>query len=142
LTADSTLGGKKCIKSTTSGSHSSEASSSNANEDDDDDDDTQVANYEIVEHLGTATLNYCSAFGLIYHKILPPPPALEGNDDTASAAMGGRKKRKRSSPPSNAAAAALSPDESSDAAIKTEKNGQETVAVQLSYDMKDLTADE
>jgi len=137
LTADSTLGGKKCIKSTTNGSYTYDIPSSKSR---DINPDNEVAKCEIGKHIRTITLNYCSALGLIYHKILPPPPALEGND--TSAAMGGRKKRKRSTPPSYVVAAAVSPEENINAAVKTENIGQETVTVQLTYDLVDLTADD
>lgn len=124
LTAESTLGGKKCIKSTTSGSHSFERSSVKRKGD-------LVRRYKTGRHICTITINYCSALGLIYHKILPPPPALEGNI---------RRKRKRSTIPSQVAAAAVSPEMNN--ADNTENAKHETVTVQLTYDLVDLTGDD
>ena len=130
LTADSTLGGKKCIKSTTSGSHSFDTNKGRTGD--------KVVQYKNGEHICTITLNYCSALGLIYHKILPPPPVLE-KKDTSVAKGGSWKKRKRSNPSSNAAA--VSPEENNNPEVKIESS-QEKVTVQLTYDFVDLTADE
>lgn len=73
LTADS-WGGKKCIKST-NGSHSFSFKPNNRTG------DNKVVNYKIGDRLRTITLNYCSAFGLVYHKILPPPPDSDTDDE-------------------------------------------------------------
>mmetsp|Transcript_935 Transcript_935/g.1275 ORF Transcript_935/g.1275 Transcript_935/m.1275 type:complete len:266 (+) Transcript_935:83-880(+) len=132
LAADSTFGGKKCIKSTTNGSFEIIRSLKRRKGD-------LVSKYKTGKHIFTVTINYCSALGLIYHKILPPPPALE--EDVASAEMIGGRKRKRSTIPSQVAAAAVSPEMNNDAGnTKTAKH--ETVTVQLTYDLVDLTGDD
>jgi len=133
LTVDSTLGGKKCIKSTTSGSHSFERRSSKKLK------GSLERKYKVGKHICTITLNYCSALGLIYNKILPPPPALEGI--IMSSANNGGRKRKRSTIPSNVTAAAVSP-EMNNPATNTESIGRDTVTVQLTYDLVDLTGDD
>jgi hypothetical protein len=139
LTADSNLGGKKCIKSTTSGSqHTIDCTPDNYNGYD----------YKTGEYLCTITLNYCSALGLIYNKILPPPPALDESDESSPQRR--RKKRKRSTPPPPAsqqevqtATTMISPEENNVDTVKTENSGvQGKVTVQLTYDLVDLTADD
>ncbi|KAL7454218.1 hypothetical protein ACHAWC_005839 [Mediolabrus comicus] len=127
LTAESTLGGKKCIKSTTSGSqHSIPCTSSYGYA------------YKLGEYLCTITLNYCSALGLIYNKILPPPPALDESDESSPQRQ--RKKRKRSQ---TTTTTMISPDENNLNTVKTENSGvQGKVTVQLTYDLVDLTADD
>mmetsp|Transcript_23802 Transcript_23802/g.35784 ORF Transcript_23802/g.35784 Transcript_23802/m.35784 type:complete len:270 (+) Transcript_23802:99-908(+) len=135
LTADSTLlGGKKCIKSTTSGSYSFELGSRKKSK------DNMVTRYKRGTHICTLTLNYCSALGLIYNRILPPPPALQ--ESGPSAAIGGRKKRKRSTTSSHIAVAAVSPEVVNNSAVNIESIGQERVTVQLTYDFVDLTGDD
>jgi hypothetical protein len=137
LTADSTLGGKKCIKSTTSGSHHTIDCTPNHN---------RGYVYKTGEYLCTITLNYCSALGLIYNKILPPPPALDESEDESPQ---GRRKRKRSTPPpassqegQTTTTTTVSPEENMNT-VKTEKSGVEgKVTVQLTYDLVDLTADD
>ena len=132
LTAESTLGGKKCIKSTTSGSqHSINSTSSHG------------YNYKKGKKICTITLNYCSALGLIYNKILPPPPALEVEGDESSPQRR-RKKRKRSTPlPATTTTTVISPEENNVDTVKTENSGVEgKVTVQLTYDLVDLTADD
>jgi hypothetical protein len=132
LTADSTVGGKKCIKSTTSGSYSFDKLRSSKKRK-----GNMVSKHKRGERICTITLNYCSALGLIYHKILPPPPALQ---ESGPSAIGGRK-RKRSTTPSHVAVAAVSPEVNSHAAKTANNKGQE-VTVQLTYDLVDLTGDD
>jgi len=128
LTADSATGGKKCIKSTTSGSHSFDITPKG-----------QTASYRLGEYLHTITLNYCSALGLIYNKILPPPPDLDSDDDSVQVKReNSRRKRKRSTVTS-VSTARVSPEGN----IKAEKNSRvETVTVQQTYDLVDLTGDD
>ena len=136
LAADSTLGGKKCVKSTSSGSHAFEKKPQSKKRK-----GNLIRAYKTGKHICTITLNYCSALGLIYNKILPPPPTLEGN--VVSAERVG-KKRKRSSHVA-AAASAVSPEVNNSAAdieIVEKEKETETVTVQLSYDLVDLTGDD
>lgn len=98
-----------------------------------------VRRYKTGREICTITLNYCSALGLIYHKILPPPPALEGN--VTSAAIGGRKRKRSTMPASHLAAATVSPELKNDAG-NTDRIGLDTVTVQLTYDLVDLTGDD
>jgi hypothetical protein len=139
LTAESTLGGKKCIKSTTGGSHHTIDCTNK-----------KGYAYKLGEYLCTITLNYCSALGLIYNKILPPPPALDESDESSPQRQ--RKKRKRSTPPPPASqqevqtattTTMISPEENHVDTVKTENSGvQGKVTVQLTYDLVDLTADD
>ena len=132
LAADSTLGGKKCIKSTSSGSHSIEKIRPSKKVK-----GNVVRGYKIGKHICTITLHYCSALGLIYNKILPPPPTLEGN--VVSAERVGRK-RKRSP---KVATASVSPELNNSAAdVEIVKKETDRVTVQLSYDLVDLTGDD
>lgn len=144
LTADSSLGGKKCIKSTTSGSqHSFVHSVRTAG--------SKVKRYKKGKKICTITLNYCSALGLIYNKILPPPPALEVEGD-GSSPQRRRKKRKMSTPPpasqqevvQTTTTTMISPEENNMNTVKTENSGVQEgkVTVQLTYDLVDLTADD
>ncbi len=88
------------------------------------------------KHIFTVTINYCSALGLIYHKILPPPPVLEGEDLASAVVIGGRK-RKRFTIPSHVATAAVSPEMNKDEG-NTENAKQDTVTVQKTYALVDL----
>lgn len=74
LTANSTSGGKKCIKSTSSGSQSFGINPKGQTA------SSKIVNYTLGKHLCTITVNYCSALGLIYHKILPRPPDSDSDD--------------------------------------------------------------
>ena len=128
LTADSTLGGKKCIKSTTSGSHSLDITPKGRTA------SSKIVNRRKGEYIRTITLNYCSALGLIYNKILPPPPDLDSDDDSVQVKReNSRKKRKRSFesvPPQGN--------------IKAENSRAETVTVQVQQTgaLVDLTGDD
>mmetsp|Transcript_11136 Transcript_11136/g.19025 ORF Transcript_11136/g.19025 Transcript_11136/m.19025 type:complete len:267 (-) Transcript_11136:104-904(-) len=133
LTADSTLGGKKCIKSTTSGSHSLDITPKGRTA------SSKIVNRRKGEHLHTITLNYCSALGLIYNKILPPPPDSDTDDDSVQVKReNSRRKRKRSTETS--VSTVRVPPQGN---IKAEKNSRvETVTVQQTYDLVDLTGDD
>jgi hypothetical protein len=132
-TADSTLGGKKCIKSTTNGSYSFDKTPKGRTAT-----SKIVKEYTTGKHIRTVKLNYCSALGLIYHKILPPPPDLD--DDSAHIKHEKPRKRKRSTETSVLKTARVSPQEKINAAVKTENIEAQTVTVQQTYALVDLTA--
>mmetsp|Transcript_24788 Transcript_24788/g.38937 ORF Transcript_24788/g.38937 Transcript_24788/m.38937 type:complete len:286 (-) Transcript_24788:103-960(-) len=151
LTDDSTLGGKKCIKSTTSGSQSFDHTPRGQTA------SSMIERYKFGEHLRTITLNYCSALGLIYHKILPRPPDSDSDDDSVPVKKESvpvkkesvpvkkerpkRAKRKRSTETSVATAGRASSGEKKTTA---QNNGEqvEMVTVQKTYSLVDLTGDD
>lgn len=63
LTGGSNVGGKKCVVSTNGSIHEKKAPAVALN-----------VSYAQGKHLGTVTLHYCTALGLIVNKILDPPP--------------------------------------------------------------------
>ena len=132
LTADSTLGGKKCIKSTTSGSTSFDSTPAGQTA------SSTIVNYKYGAHLQTITLNYCTAFGLIYHKILAPPPDLDSDDDSVPVKKERRMKRKRTTGTSISTATRVSPEGKA-----TVQNSEvQMVTVQKTDELVDLTGDE
>ena len=128
LTADSTLGGKKCIKTTTSGSNSFDCTPKGQ---------AASVSYHLGEHLRTITLNYCTAFGLIYHKILAPPPDLDSDDESVQVKKERPTKRKRTTGTSISTATTVSPEGKT-----AENNEVQMVTVQKTYELVDLTGDE
>mmetsp|Transcript_24787 Transcript_24787/g.38935 ORF Transcript_24787/g.38935 Transcript_24787/m.38935 type:complete len:286 (-) Transcript_24787:103-960(-) len=151
LTADSTSGGKKCIKSTSSGSQSFGINPKGLTA------SSKIVNYRLGKHLRTITVNYCSALGLIYHKILPRPPDSDSDDDSVPVKKESvpvkkesvpvkkerpkRAKRKRSTETSVATAGRASSGEKKTTA---QNNGEqvEMVTVQKTYSLVDLTGDD
>ncbi len=132
LDADSTLGGEKSIKTATSGSQSFDCTP------EDHAAASKIVDYEYGEHLQTITLNYCSAYGLIYHEILPPP--LDSSGDGSTPGKRERPmKRKRSSETPASTATRVSP-----VGKKTGQDDEELqmVTVQKTHEVVDLTGDE
>ena len=131
LTADFTLGGKKCIKTTTNGSHSFDTTPKGRTA------SSKLVNYRRGDHLRTITLNYCTAFGLIYHKILSPPPDSDSDDDSVPVKKERPAKRKKiSTKTSVSTAKRVSPEG------KTAEDNEVQVTVQKTYTLVDLTGDE
>ena len=88
------------------------------------------------EHILTITLHYCSALGLIYHRILPPPP--DSDDDSTHVKKEKPMKRKRSIETSISKTARVV---SLTVNNKTPGNFEaQTVTVQQTYALVDLTA--
>ena len=133
LDADSTLGGEKSIKTTTSGSQSFDCTP------EDHAASSKIVDYEYGEHLQTITLNYCSAFGLIYHKILPPPLDSSGDGSTPVKRERLMKRKRSSETPASTEATRVSPE-----GKKTSQDDEELqmVTVQKTYEVVDLTGDE
>jgi hypothetical protein len=132
LTANSTLGGKKCVKTTTVGSRNSLARTPTNRTT-----DNKIIRYKKGKHLCTITLNYCSAFGLIYNKILPPPPDYHTEEGGGSVQVKREKLvKKEKRRPLHAAGMDNIP------ALKAKKKKEQKVTNHRSFDMIDLTADD
>ena len=132
LTTNSTLGGKKCVKTTTVGSRNSLARTPTNRTT-----DNKIIRYKKGKHLCTITLNYCSAFGLIYNKILPPPPDYHTEEGGGSVQVKREKLvKKEKRRPLHAAGMDNIP------ALKAKKKKEQKVTNHLSFDMIDLTADD
>ena len=139
LTADSTLGGKKCIKTTTSGSHSFDDTPMGQTA------STETVEFDYGEHLQTITLNYCSAFGLIYHKILPPPPDLLDSDDGDSVPVKKERstmKRKSTNETTTPFSTARRVSPRRKTTFQNDNEVQIMTAQTKTYDIVDLTGDE
>eukprot|EP00986_Skeletonema_menzelii_P018802 scaffold26719_cov138-Skeletonema_menzelii.AAC.2 len=132
LTADSMGGGKKCIKTTTNGSNSFDSTPEGQTA------SSKEVSYKLGEHLQTITLNYCSAFGLIYHKILPPPPDSDSDEESVPVKKERPTKRKRSTATSVSTATRVSPE----GKTTLQNNNVQMVTVQKTYAVVDLTEDE
>ena len=129
LTANSTLGGKKCVKTTTVGSRNSFVRTPTNRTT-----DNKIIRYKKGKHLCTITLNYCSAFGLIYNKILPPPP--DYHTEEVQVKREKLVKKEKRLPLQHAAGMDNIP------VIKAEKTKKQKVTNHRSFDMIDLTADD
>ncbi len=148
LNADSTLGGKKCIRSTTSGSHSFDQTLKGQTA------SSTIVNYKLGEHLRTITVHYCSALGLIYHKILPRPPDSDSEADDDSVPVPVKKERVPVKKETSKRAKRKRPTEASVAAAGRASSGQnkrtaqydgegvEMVTVQKNCALVDLTGDD